>query len=74
MARKTWSGSAPDACNVCHSVLVLEGAFVDGQARGMGWCFMCDDCHEKHGVGLGVGKGQRYIREPDGSVWVKDES
>jgi hypothetical protein len=31
----------------------------DGKTIGGQWAFMCEDCFMSHGVGLGVGRGQR---------------
>jgi hypothetical protein len=31
---------------------------------------MCSNCHTNHGVGLGVGKGQKFVRQDDGR-WLK---
>ncbi len=39
----------------------------DGATRQGPWAYMCDGCFMTHGVGLGVGRGQRLIlgRRPD---------
>ena len=60
-----WSGSPPAKCEFCLGA--IKDAFIDGKAKGNGWwCIMDAHCHGKFGVGLGVGKGQRYARQSDG--------
>jgi hypothetical protein len=34
---------------------------------------MCSRCHELHGIGLGVGQGQRYELHRDGKTFYKVE-
>ena len=41
-------------CQFCS-----KEATVDGKTKMGPWAFMCDDCHNKYGVGLGTGKGQK---------------
>lgn len=53
MSDKKWMGSVPRECDVCHSPITT--VFVDGKGT--------------HGVGLGVGRGQRY--ELVNNEWVK---
>jgi len=45
-------------CDLCK--VPIDRYFVDGVVRGQGWATMCQSCHEKHGVGLGIGRGQLY--------------
>ena len=51
----------------------IKDEFVDGKTTSGPWAFMCLDCHRLYGYGLGVGKGQRYIKvatyDPDGYRW-----
>lgn len=65
-----WNGSVPERCEVGGEPIV--GAFVDGATRMGPWAVMCPDCHEAYGRGLGVGRGQRYERQPNGA-WLKTE-
>jgi hypothetical protein len=53
-------------CDIHYHMLNTAGvpATVDGATKGGPWASMCDDCHADMGVGLGVGKGQRYIVSP----------
>lgn len=41
----------------------------DGATRQGPWAYMCDGCFTTHGVGLGLGRGQRLFlgRQSDGS-------
>lgn len=48
----------PMVCDVCHGP--IAGSFVDGRTTMGPWANMCMTCHATHGVGLGMGKGQRY--------------
>lgn len=60
---KKWKGSTPVKCDVCRDK--IKDIFVDGKTsmRGL-WANMCDPCHQSIGVGLGLGRGQRYeLRE-----------
>jgi hypothetical protein len=36
-------------------------ATVDGKTKQGPWANMCDEHFEQHGVGLGTGKGQRFV-------------
>ena len=44
-------------------------AMVDGRTMQGHWAYMCQSCHERYGIGLGTGKGQRFVigdpPEPD---------
>lgn len=56
--KENWSGETPKQCDICHQT--IHDSFVDGKTKFGPWASMCENCHEKHGVGLGVGKGQKY--------------
>lgn len=47
----------------------ITKVFIDGKTKSGAWGFMCEKCHKRYGYGLGIGKGQRYVR--DGKEWVK---
>lgn len=38
-------------------------AVYDGKTRMGSWAFMCQQCFDLHGIGLGTGKGQKLIRQ-----------
>lgn len=50
--------SMPD-CDICKK----EKAIIDGRIKYSPWAYMCWKCFEKHGVGLGLGKGQELFEE-----------
>ena len=67
-----WHGVTPKKCDICEGK--LEGAFVDGRTKTGFWANMCLSCHKEFGVGLGIGKGQKYelkvIKDGD-KEWIK---
>lgn len=66
----SWSGSPP--CCEISSLHELHGTFIDGKTQFGPWAMMCPECHTAYGCGLGLGLGQKYTRQPDGS-WLKVE-
>ena len=60
----TWGGTKPDECQLCHAP--IDKVFIDGRMAGGPWALMCPTCHSAQGVGLGTGRGQRYILMADG--------
>jgi hypothetical protein len=48
----------------------LAKVFVDGRTKSGPWGIMHELCHVKEGMGLGVGRGQRYDLTEDGR-WLK---
>ncbi len=70
---KKWIGSTPKKCDICGQPITCE--FTDGKTRstsafGGVWGIMCDKCHHNWGVGLGLGKGQKYQKQNDEFVKV----
>lgn len=58
-----WCGAPPCKCELCGAP--LDTAFVDGRLRnGSTWAIMCPTCHNNHGAGFGIGKGQQYVILP----------
>jgi hypothetical protein len=64
---KQWLSEIPKNCQLCDKP--LGKYFIDGNTKqgwvvggktDKGWALMCEDCHKKNGVGLGIGKGQKY--------------
>lgn len=60
---KQWKGSEPVRCDACNEP--FGEFFVDGRThpdspwRGK-WGLLCVSCHAAHGVGFGLGRGQKY--------------
>ena len=63
-----WLGSKIDKCDLCTDP--IKDKFIDGRLSAVKtWAIMCERCFRKHGVGLGIGKGQMY--EKQGDDWIK---
>lgn len=63
MSKPKWLGPIPTKCQVCGGK--ISTYFVDGQVRGIEdhrgqWALMCSMCHNLYGIGLGIGRGQKY--------------
>jgi len=58
MPKLKWYGVLPKKCDICGKP--LRGHFIDGRTKMGSWATMCMSCHNEHGVGLGLGKGQKY--------------
>jgi hypothetical protein len=50
-------------CDIC----VISTAAFDGKTISGPWAYMCPECMDRYGIGLGVGKGQRLVLR-EGSV------
>ena len=68
MRKKIWMGSTK--CDICGEELTKT--LIDGRTSNGSWAVMCPKCHKVHGVGLGTGKGQKYVRDTEGD-FVKVE-
>jgi len=53
-----WRGSKPEKCDLCGKPLAQQ--FVAGKTVRGPWGIMCAVCHFRFGMGLGLGRGQRY--------------
>ena len=74
MPKQFWTGDAPVRCQVCRHRLGRDqgkAEFVDGKMVSGPWGIMCASCHSENGVGLGMGKGQKYRQAADGHLWIK---
>ena len=65
---KTWLGSTK--CDICGRE--IEKTLIDGMTQMGPWAVMCPTCHKIHGVGLGDGRGQKYVKNAEGE-FVKVE-
>jgi hypothetical protein len=64
---KYWLAAVPVACDLCNAR--IEDQFFNARIRTGGWATTCPDCHRRYGVGLGLGRGQRYTQVASG--WLK---
>jgi hypothetical protein len=59
----------PNKCQICQDTMSDAQEFYDFRAFTGNWygswCDGCVSCWRAHGVGLGIGKGQRYERQED---------
>jgi hypothetical protein len=46
-------------CDICKK----EVAMFDGKTISGPWAYMCEVCYARNGKGLGLGKGQRLVKE-----------
>jgi hypothetical protein len=65
---KYWGGTEPTTCNICRERIHL--IFIDGATVAGTWMILCPGCHAAFGCGTGAGKGQLYVKQPDGK-WMK---
>ena len=66
-----------DLCQDCGSSVAWgSGKYVNRIPADNGWlcvdcqCVECDKCHKDHGVGLGTGRGQKFVKQDD-ERWLK---
>lgn len=62
--KKPVYGFPPEQCDVCHAQLadvVYDSRSVYGPCA-----WMCPNCFETIGTGLGIGLGQMFRKQPDG--------
>ncbi len=50
-------------CDFCASWGRIREAHYDGKTAQGPWAYMCESHFKLHGIGLGLGKGQRLIVE-----------
>ena len=67
----TFSGSSPQACDLCGRDLTVRKYYLNARHRGkLLWSNMCSQCFLGVGEGIGWGKGQLFSRQPDGK-WLQ---
>jgi len=59
-----WMGTPPSSCDVCKAPLVDE--FYDAKTTHGPWGNLCAGCFKTIGIGLGLGRGQHYVKNADG--------
>lgn len=62
-----WCGEVKDECNVCKGS--FNGTMYDANLR-MGWANCCHRCFMDYGMGLGMGRGQKYEQQ-ETNRWLK---
>jgi hypothetical protein len=67
---KFWEGAEPNECELC--LKKIKDIFVDGKTKFGPWAMLCPTCHSNSGAGLGVGRGQKYVKSESGQ-WVKED-
>ena len=70
--KNKWHGEIPKRCDICGRE--IKKVFIDGRTDMGAWANMCEHCHRERGVGLGVGKGQKYtmkVIKGGGTEWIK---
>ena len=50
----------PD-CDICKEEDKQTKASYDGKTKHLVWAYMCEDCFQEYGAGLGLGRGQKLI-------------
>lgn len=50
----------------------IGDTIIDGRTTVGPWALMTPASHAKYGMGLGVGRGQKYVQQTDGR-WLKVE-
>ena len=50
----------PKQCDICRKDLKSGAAFYDGRIMRGTWAWMCQECWQWYGTGLGTGFGQEY--------------
>jgi len=48
-------------CDICQKPAEYDGKTKDGP-----WAYLCGGCFDVHGIGVGLGKGQRLILRGEG--------
>ena len=48
-------------CDFCATEIVDSAARYDAKTMGGPWAKMCERHFKAHGIGLGIGRGQRYL-------------
>lgn len=63
--RKKYFLDAPGSCDLCTGFLIWQKYMIDGMTKEPSrWAFMCENCFKQHGVAIGWGFGQLYLRLP----------
>lgn len=69
METKYWNGVVGEFDDFNKPIVDI---FIDGRTRMGSWAIMTPASFREYGVGLGTGKGQKYVRLQNGR-WAKME-
>jgi len=69
MSTVYWTGPVGDRDDFGSPI---SKEIIDGKTRMGPWALMSPVSYSKYGVGLGLGRGQRYKKQTDGR-WLKVE-
>jgi hypothetical protein len=50
----------------------ITDTIIDGVTTYGSWALMTPECHSEYGRGLGIGRGQKYVKQADGK-WLRVE-
>ena len=73
--KNKWHGTPPKRCDRC--LKPIKDVFYDARTNWGQWAILCHKCFKDVGVGLGIGKGQKYsvkVIKGDGELiksWTK---
>ena len=62
--KTVYYANPPSRCDLCQ--VVIDSIFFDCKTRMGPWGNICRGCFQSNGIGLGIGKGQRYEKQADG--------
>lgn len=76
MSKKT--ANPPEFCDICGDEFTNcfpdeVPTCYDGRTEDGPWAWMCVSCFAFKGVGLGTGKGQKYVYNEEDKAWYKEE-
>ena len=70
--KNKWHGTPPERCDRCLEP--IKDVFYDARTIWGSWANLCYRCFGDIGVGLGVGKGQKYslkVIKGGDKEWIK---
>lgn len=70
MERKQWQGTVKKTDDFKQPI---DDTFIDGKTVMGPWAIMSPKSFKIYGVGLGPGKGQKYMQETENGPWFKVE-
>ena len=55
-------------CNFCTQKGIERTAYIDGKTTYGSWSYMCKKCFQEYGIGVGQGRGQLLLYNPDNDL------